>query len=52
MKIIGKLEGLRRDEKLTLLSKKYQKILKSRKGGTRKRSPFPKKNLNKGDQQN
>ena len=43
------LEGLEEDKELALLSKKYQKILRVRKGGYRKKPPFPKKSLNKGN---
>ena len=46
------LDDLEEDEELALLSKKYQKFLRLRKGGNKKKSSFPKKSSNKGDQQN
>ena len=43
------LKDLNKDEDLAFLSKKYQKIFRARKGVNRKKLPFPKKNINKGD---
>ena len=46
------LKDLEEEEDLAFLSKKYKKILRLKRDGNRKKSPFAKKSSNKSDQQN
>ena len=48
-KDLENLKDLYEDDDLALLSKKYQKLLRAKKGANRRRPLFPKKNTNKGD---
>ena len=43
------LEDVDEDDDITLLTKKYQKLLRAKRGANRRRRPYLKKNTNKGE---